>query len=98
MKKDEYYLIQLAEECSEVQKNIMKALRFGLEDCNPKRPDKNNVELIEEELIDLEVAIDLVRTMVQGIPLGYPTSAISNRHEKVEKWYEYAHNLGRIDD
>lgn len=41
MNTTEHLLVVLGEECAEVQQNIAKALRFGLDDHHP---DKNRNE------------------------------------------------------
>ena len=59
MNRTEHLLVILMEECSEVQKNASKALRFGLDD---HAPDSNisNSQMITNEIGDLYAAIQML--------------------------------------
>lgn len=48
----QYLLICLAEECAEVQKDVTKSLRFGLDSCNPIDTITHEESLIQE-MIDV---------------------------------------------
>jgi hypothetical protein len=95
MTRSEHLLACLAEECDEIGKNCMKALRFGLADGYPGS-NSTNAEEISRELTDL---IAVMRMMVaEGIipkpDLGGPT--ITGKQAKVEKFMLYAQEKGAI--
>lgn len=85
MKKIEILLAQLAEECNETAKECMKALRFGLDDHNPKDPEKKTNRLkIEEELSDLITVANMLSR--EGLFEGLQ---VSSNPEKVKKIKHY---------
>lgn len=51
-------LIILAEECAEVQQDVFKTLRFGVDTLRVKDPLITNREKLTEELGDLQCMID----------------------------------------
>ena len=61
MNKGEYLLVCLAEECSEIQKAVMKALRFGLDKGNPYNEQfTTNASEISKECCDLIAVVELL--------------------------------------
>lgn len=53
---DEFRLLKLMEECGEVVQigsKFLAFLAYGPESVNPEKPDKNNTELLIEEIGDL---------------------------------------------
>lgn len=50
-------IAHLGEEASEVTKECLKTLRFGLKGRSPETPDKENWQRIIDELQDLEKAV-----------------------------------------
>lgn len=56
-------LIHLAEECSEVIKEIMKIERFGLDTTRPSKSKKHRILLLEE-IEDVERQIVKVRKLL----------------------------------
>lgn len=56
MNKKETLLVQLMEECSEVQKAVSKILRFGSSDSISY--ESTNMDELIQELIDIESVID----------------------------------------
>lgn len=50
---DQFRLLKLMEECGEVVQIGSKFVAYGPESVNPEKPDKNNTELLIEEIGDL---------------------------------------------
>lgn len=95
MTRAEHLLACLAEECDEIGKNCMKALRFGLADGYPGS-NSTNAEEISRELTDLFAVMRML--VAEGIipkpDLGGP--AITGKQAKVEKFMLYAEGKGAL--
>jgi len=62
MNRKEYLLLCLNEECLEVAKEADKALRFGLDDWEPGKPQtETNRKRITEELTDLIAVAQMLK-------------------------------------
>lgn len=96
---EEHLLVTLAEECSEIQKSVSKALRFGLDDpwrdgefsCSPR-------EMIQKELSDL---IGVAEMLAQTGTLSWPIAdgdLVEAKKLKVRKFFGYARKQGRLQD
>ncbi|WP_217577350.1 hypothetical protein [Mesorhizobium sp. GbtcB19] len=95
MNRPEHLLACLAEECDEVGKNCMKALRFGLADGYPGS-SVTNAQEIAKELSDL---IAVMRMLVAEGLIPKPDlggSAITAKQTKVEKYLAYAREVGAL--
>lgn len=98
MNKEQYLLICLAEECSEVQQCVTKSLRFGLTDVHPKYNNLTNRARLTEEIIDVLALIEMCTE--QGLfelPVT-PTlqGVISAKKANVEKFIKYSQERGIV--
>lgn len=82
-----HYLACVGEECGEIQQEISKALRFGVDDVNPKTKEKNIVAVLREfndlcgamtKLFDCEIGELIVKELIK------------EKQERIEKWLKYA--------
>jgi len=95
MEKYEHLLIILMEECAEVQKEVSKALRFGIDDNHPKTKETNKSS-IERELADLLGAIEL---LIEYSVIERPNCNLSiEKKYKIEKWLQYSKKKGRLTE
>ncbi|MCK9154586.1 MAG: hypothetical protein M0P12_00580 [Paludibacteraceae bacterium] len=98
MNKTEYLLACLSEECAEVQKNVGKALRFGLDDIDPNTKLGTNGELILEEFYHICAVVELLQE--DGIirkPSGYWKREMENdKKKRVTKFMEYSKQKGTL--
>lgn len=96
MNEIQYLLVCLAEECAEVQQEVGKALRFGLDHDWPN--DKNsgtNAERIKKELTDLLAIVELLES--RGAISGkLDLDAIANKQSKVIQFMAYARERGTL--
>lgn len=87
-------LTHLAEECNEVAKQCMKAVRFGLDNAYPKGAE-TNAQKIMRELQDVALAGQRVRDLVEhrsGFPLFRVVAATSSNSSPPDefKLHEFA--------
>lgn len=99
MNNREHLLTCLMEECSEIQKPICKALRFGENDHYPNNQFPNatssNIKDISDELDDLIGVMDLLRE--EGVLLrGIDVNRVNAKKIKVRKYMEYAREHGSL--
>jgi hypothetical protein len=93
MTKEEHLLVILSEECSEVIKEVSKALRFGLLDIEPGQPD-TNYKKIQYELNDLYAIVELLHEK-KIISLDFNRVLIEKKKIKMLKWLEYSHSVNK---
>lgn len=93
MNRTEHLLVKLTEECSEVIKDVSKALIFGLDDFEPNQ-DLKNSEKITNELADI---IGVMEMLIEERVISPPKKeAINAKKVKVEKYIKYATDLGAL--
>lgn len=99
MNKKEWLLVCLAEELGEVQKEVHKALRFGVSDINPKS-GVSNFESIKQELIEVNVLISMLfdKKVFTGPMNLHDDTAKRLKQERVAKYMLYAIEKGIIVD
>lgn len=101
MNSREHLLTCLMEECSEIQKPICKALRFGENDHypNPDFPNatSSNIQDISDELDDLIGVVELL--LEEGVLLRrIDSNRVLAKKIKVKKYMDYARNVGALKD
>lgn len=97
MNMREYLLTCLAEECAEVQQEISKALRFGLEDWRPRDETKeNNRDKIQREFNDLLAVAEILND--HGILNIDFDQDKSEKKAKVYRYAEYARERRTLID
>ena len=95
MNKEQYLLIKLSEECSEVSQITSKSLRFGIGNI---RPDSvyTNSQKITQELADVMAAAMYLEE--EGV-INMPGSAmIQESRDKIDKYLEYSKLIGIVKD
>lgn len=89
MNSREHILTCISEECSEVQKEISKALRFGIDDINPETNIANRVA-IARELNDLIAVVEMAVEFFELLD----ADIIENRFAKETKKSKVHHYMG----
>lgn len=108
MTREQHLLVCLAEECSEVQKEVMKILRFGMikKDDTPHktlagREVPPNHESLKREIIDMFAILELLEDNgtldFERLSTGEGDEMLQAKKTKVEKYMKYAHELGQLE-
>ncbi len=98
MTRQEHLLTILSEECAEVIQRVDKALRFGLDEKEPKQ-NLTNSERIIAEFHDILAVIEMLR---DERCLGRKTItkvlvAIKLKQRKIEKYLRYSNKCGTLN-
>lgn len=94
MKRWQYLLLKLSEECSEVSHRASKAMRFGMDEVQSGQTD-NNGDRIIGELRDLTTVVTLL--MREGILPNTIIAPNAADFERVEKYYQYSKARGLVE-
>jgi hypothetical protein len=82
-----HFLACVGEECGEIQQEVGKALRFGLDDVNPVTNEKNR-DAITREFNDLCGAMITLFDCSLDELIDYRT--INTKNKKIMKWLSYS--------
>ncbi|ENX00476.1 hypothetical protein F900_02147 [Acinetobacter modestus] len=96
MTHEQFLLMKLAEEASEIAQIALKTAQFGMTE---KHPDMalNNKERIHLELNDLLAVVDELNTWAKfGFKENY--AAKINKIEKLNKYLGYSVSLGKVEN
>lgn len=100
MKYRQLLLAKIAEECAEVAQRALKAQQFGLYEYQ-KNTDKNNLDRLEEEFVDLLTVYDMLYEVInRETPFKNNThfgQKMKEKREKIGKYHEYSVALGEVD-
>lgn len=95
LNKQNYLLIVLLEEASEVQKAITKAIRFGLMDVKPATQQTNKA-MIADELSDMQGVIELLKEEC-GIEITTSRSTVNDKKRRVRRYMDYSRKVGKLE-
>ncbi len=95
MNLEQFYLLKLAEECSEVAQRALKQMQFGKNEIQKDQALTNSMRL-RAELNDLLSVIKILEEMSE-IPHAYDLDEyITKKRAKLEKYLEYSRDLGLV--
>lgn len=94
MDREQFLLMKLAEEASDVTHLALKAAQFGMSEKHPELQETNKARL-HNELNDLLVIVDLLDAEFDfnfEKPLDYK----ENKLPKLDKYFNYSKQLGKV--
>ena len=105
MTRQEHLLSCLAEECTEVGKEVSKIHRFGLNNSPIQslggKVLEPNSERLQQEVIDVIAVVDMLHESEGLFPVFDDEEEFEERiaakQAKVEKYMKYAHSKGMIE-
>lgn len=99
MNHAENLMIVALEECAEVQQEISKALRFGVNNHHPEMPCKTNGERILKEFHQLRAVMDMlvIQRIINPLSEEEQYKIYRDKVENVEKWEQYSKEIGQIN-
>ena len=99
MTRKQLLLIQLSEELSEVQVEISKAQRFGLDGINPTTKE-TNLNAIIREFTDILAVLDeiLFSEQIMLLPISKKGEHYRNKRDKIVKYLEYSKAIGILNE
>ena len=94
MRRLQYLMLKIAEECAEVAQVVSKIMQFGFENCHPETK-KTNRERLYEELDDLNAIIEILNDQyyMKYIP---NRERIEAKKEKIKYYYKISEDLGYV--
>lgn len=100
MNKGEYLMVVAAEECAEIQENIAKAIRFGVGNHHPDKPETTNGYEILKEFHQLKAVIDMliIGRHIPGISHEEANKIYRDKVDAVEHWHMYSKGIGTVDE
>jgi hypothetical protein len=98
MQEQEYLLTCLLEELAEVQKEISKALRFGLKDIDPNHPEAgNNLHKIETELTHVNAVLELLADRCQFKVDLHNRETQQTKRRRLLDFMQYSRDKGTLE-
>ncbi|RKR46263.1 hypothetical protein [Paraburkholderia sp. BL17N1] len=100
MTLNQYFLVKIAEEASEIAQIALKTAHFGLSEIQPGRAE-TNAERVYGELNDLLAMVHRLGEVSNGefwFDIGSPDHvAIATKLAKVEHYLAYSQSLGLVE-
>lgn len=95
----ENLLVVAMEECAEIQQELAKVLRFGVNNHHPGNLDITNGERVLKEYFQLKAVMDLImlKRIINPLPENKQYQIMREKKDAVEKWEEYSKTIGQIN-
>ena len=97
MKKNQYLLLKLMEECAEISHIASKQIQFGKDSDNNGKYEKTNTTRLREELLDLLVVVRELQLDDQ-IPVWSRKDFTAAKKAKLEKMQKYLNASSRLGE
>ena len=97
MKKNQYLLLKLMEECAELSHTASKQIQFGKDSDNNGKYEKTNATRLQEELLDLLIVVRELQLDNQ-IPVWSRKDFTAAKKAKLEKMQKYLNASTRLGE
>lgn len=99
MRANENMLVVAMEECAEIQKEISKALRFGVNNYHPDEPEISNGLRIMREYHQLRAVMDrlVISRTIPGVSEEKAHEIYRSKIDDLEKWEKYSRSIGTVN-
>ena len=97
MNKQQYMLIKLAEEASELAMAAIKCAQFGFDEMHPVTLE-TNLEAINKEFADVIACAFLVAELEERFILDPENETLEIKWAKVDKYRELSKQMGKTYD
>lgn len=94
MNREQYLLLKLAEEATEVAHIAMKCAQFGVNNVGGPKVEMNS-DRLSAELNDLLAIVSMLGSE-SFFQFHKDTYAISDKVDRVEEWYSVSKSLGKV--
>ncbi len=96
----ENLMVTAMEECAEIQKEISKALRFGINNHHPDEPEITNGGKILIEYQQLRAVINrlIMDGYIKGLEEKDSNLIYKNKLQKIEIFQQYSKEIGTITE
>jgi len=99
MKKNQFLLLKLIEECVEVAHRASKQMQFGKEEVQ-KNQEETNATRLKGEILDLLVLIHLLEEEKEFSDITFKEyeTAYHEKKEKLQKYLNLSASLGQLPE
>lgn len=94
MTETEHLLTIVSEECSEIAQRVSKALRFGLDEREPRQP-LTNAERIALEVVDLFAVLEMLSSKIP-VDEMMTHKNVQAKKDKVQEYILYSADCGTL--
>jgi hypothetical protein len=94
MNKEQYYLVKLAEEASELALAAIKCAQFGMDEQHPVTL-QTNLEGLNKEFVDVIASAFMVAAVDERFAIDPENDELEIKWAKIEKYREIAKKLGK---
>jgi hypothetical protein len=95
MNREQFLLMKLAEEASEVAQIALKTVQFGMDEKHPELTQTNK-ERIFAELNDLLSIVEMLK-LEFDFDFKFSDKQASEKMARVCKYYNYSRKLGKVE-
>ena|ERR1700743_2315396 len=101
MKRNQFLLLKLMEECAEVSQRASKQIQFGADEIQ-KGQDKTNKQRLRDELLDLINIAEMLDEVGELVDVALTEDefqdALKQKRDKLNKYLKMSFELGQLPE